>query len=303
MPAALRGDRRVPAATRARASAKAARPGFARGRPGGRGASKLSAAKQSGPPAAAAWVAACLLAVLVGVAVLATGGRGEALWRGVRAAGKSDLATLGFRANVIHLQGTSPAAQKEVLAAAALKPGVPILDVDLAGLRQRVERVGWVARARVIRLLPDTLVIAVTQRPLMAVWQHGGRTAMVADNGAVMPQVDPARFSALPLIVGAGANVAAAPLLALVSDRPRLAQRLNAMVRVDDRRWDLRMKDGGVIMLPSEDEAAALKRLDDLDRTAKILDLGFARIDLRDPEMVVVRPRGVAAPALAGGGV
>lgn len=303
MPAALRGDRRVPAATRARASAKAARPGFTRGRPGARGASKLAAAKQSGLPAAAAWVAACLLVVLVSVAVLATGGRGEALWRGVRAAGKSDLATLGFRANVIHLQGTSQAAQKEVLAAAAIKPGVPILDVDLAGLRQRVEGVGWVARARVIRLLPDTLVIAVTQRPLMAVWQHGGRTAMVADNGAVMPQVDPARFSALPLIVGAGANIAAAPLLPLVMNRPRLAQRMSALVRVDDRRWDLRLKDGGVIMLPPEDEGAALTRLDDLDRTAKILDLGFARIDLRDPEMVVVRPRGVAAPALAGGGV
>jgi cell division protein FtsQ len=75
------------------------------------------------------------------------------------------------------------------------------------------------------------------------------------------------------------------------------------MVRVDDRRWDLRLKDGGVIMLPPEDEGAALKRLDDLDRTAKILDLGLARIDLRDPEMVVVRPRETAAPALAGGGV
>jgi len=252
---------------------------------------------------AAAWVAASLLAVLISVAVLATGGRGEALLRGVRSAGKSDLVTLDFRANVIHLQGTSQAAQKEVLAAAALKPGIPILDVDLAGLRQRVEGVGWVASARVIRLLPDTLVIAVTQRPLMAVWQHGGRTAMVADNGAVMPQVDPARFGSLPLIVGAGANIAAAPLLPLVMNRPRLLQRLNAMVRVDDRRWDLRLKDGGVIMLPPEDEGAALKRLDDLDRTAKILDLGLARIDLRDPEMVVVRPRGVAAPALAGGGV
>ena len=303
MPAALREDKRVAASTRTRAPAKAAKPGLTRGRPGARGASKLSAAKQSGLPAAAAWVAACLLVVLVSVAVLATGGRGEALWRGVRAAGKSDLATLGFRANVIHLQGTSQAAQKEVLAAAAIKPGVPILDVDLAGLRQRVEGVGWVARARVIRLLPDTLVIAVIQRPLMAVWQHSGRTAMVADNGAVMPQVDPSRFSALPLIVGAGANIAAAPLLPLVMNRPRLAQRLSAMVRVDDRRWDLRLKDGGVIMLPPDDEGAALTRLDELDRTAKILDLGLARIDLRDSEMVVVRPRGVAAPALAGGGV
>jgi cell division protein FtsQ len=137
----------------------------------------------------------------------------------------------------------------------------------------------------------------------MAVWQHDGRYAVVADNGALMPQVDPAGFGALPLIVGAGANVAAAPVLPLVLNRPRLAQRVSALVRVDDRRWDLRLKDGGVVQLPAEHEEAALKRLDDLDRQAKILDLGFARIDLRDPEMVVVRPRAAAAPALAGGGV
>jgi cell division protein FtsQ len=250
-----------------------------------------------------ATLAALLIAVLVGVAVLATGGRGEALWRNGQDAARSDLATLGFRANVIHLQGASRAAQKEVLAAAALKPGAPILDVDLAGLRNRVERVGWVAHARVIRLLPDTLVIAVIQRPLMAVWQHEGRNAVVADNGALMPQVDAAGFAALPLIVGPGANLAAAPILPQVFNRPRLAQHVSALVRVDDRRWDLRLKDGGVVQLPADDEGAALKRLDDLDRQSKILDLGLARIDLRDPEMVVVRPRAAAAPALAGGGV
>ena len=137
----------------------------------------------------------------------------------------------------------------------------------------------------------------------MAVWQHGGRSAVVADNGAIMPQVDPAGFGALPLIVGAGANLTAAPLLALVASRPRLAQRVSALVRVDDRRWDLRLNDGGVVQLPADDEGGALRRLDDLDRQAKILDLGLARIDLRDPEMVVVRPREAAAPVLAGGGV
>ena len=57
-------------------------------------------------------------------------------------------------------------------------------------------------------------------------------------------------------------------------------------------------------MLPAEGEAAALARLDGLDRTAKILELGFARIDpCAIPRMVVVRPRDTAAPVLAGGGL
>ena len=93
--------------------------------------------------------------------------------------------------------------------------------------------------------------------------------------------------------------------LALLRSRPQLLQRMEALVRVDDRRWDIRLNDGGLIQLPAENEDSALIQLDQLDQKARILELGFARIDLRDPEMVAVRPRegGVAvqpAPAVKG---
>jgi cell division protein FtsQ len=281
-------------------TAEAVRPGR---RARGRGVSKLAAAKRAGLPPGVASAAVMLAAVLISVVVLATGGRGRTLLANAQGAARSDLATLGFRIGVIHLQGATPAARSEILQAAALKPGAPILDVDLAAVRSRVEQVGWVAHAKVIRLFPETMVIAVAQRPLLAVWEHAGRTLVVADNGAVVNQVDPGHFGALPLIVGEGANVAAAEVVPMITSRPRLAAHVEALVRVDGRRWNLRLKDRGIILLPATDEAAALKRLDSLDQTAKVLDLGLARLDLRDPDMVVVRPREAAAPVLAGGGV
>jgi cell division protein FtsQ len=73
--------------------------------------------------------------------------------------------------------------------------------------------------------------------------------------------------------------------------RPRLRQKLEALVRVDGRRWDLRLKDGSIIQLPAVGEDQALMQLDELDRRQGLLDLGFARIDLRDPEMIAVRPK------------
>ena len=79
-----------------------------------------------------------------------------------------------------------------------------------------------------------------------------------------------------------------------------MAERLDAFVRGDARRWDLRLKDGTIVQLPAADEEAALLRLDQLDQQSRILDLGFSRIDLRDPEMVAVRPR--QAPAASGSG-
>jgi cell division protein FtsQ len=282
-------------------SPKAPRGRVARAAP--RGTSKLRAARRVGLTPATALAAAALVAVLGLIVVLATGGRAQRLQAAVHGAIDSRFASLGFRLGVIHLQGAGPAARGEILKAVALPFGAPILAVDLDAVRARVERVGWVERARVIRLLPDTLVVAVDQRPLLAVWEHGGRAMVIADNGRVMTRIDPAGFAGLPLIVGEGANLAAHAILPAILARPRLAGRLDTLVRVDGRRWDVRLKNGGLIMLPAQDEGAALKELDRLDRASRILDLGLERIDLRDPEMVVVRPRGGAPAVLTTGGV
>lgn len=258
--------------------------------------SKLRAMHGVGASPTLALFAALLLVTLALTAVLATGGRGPALAAALRRAADTRLASLGFRVAAVHLQGASPAARGEILAAARPPLGAPILTVALAPIRARVERDGWVASARVMRLLPDTLVIAVKQRPVMAVWQHAGRADVVAGNGAVLSGLAPAAFPGLPLIVGPSANVAAPALLPLIAARPLLSRRLAAAVRVDGRRWDLRLASGPTILLPAENVSDALRKLDTLERNSHALTLGLARIDLRVPEMIVVRPSGAAAP-------
>ena len=234
---------------------------------------------------------------LVGLAVaLGTGGR---LARAEAAFGHgaaTKLARLGFRIDQVDVEGATPQARLDILRAASLKTQAPILDLDLDGLRRTVEAVGWVKSARVVRLLPDTVVISINQRKPMAVWQYRSRTRVIDETGHPIAEADPMRYADLPLVVGEGADGSAGKILALLRSRPQLLQRMEALVRVDDRRWDIRLNDGGLIQLPAENEDSALIQLDQLDQKARILELGFARIDLRDPEMVAVRPReGVAA--------
>jgi cell division protein FtsQ len=190
-------------------------------------------------------------------------------------------------------------AQNDILRAAAVQKGAPMFGLDLDALRDRVQSVGWVQEVKIVRLLPDTLVVAVKQRRPVAVWQHGGKTRMIDDAGRVIVEADPSQFPGLPLVVGAGADQAATSILNALSQRPPLMQRLEALVRVDDRRWDLRLKDGTLIQLPAIDEEAALIRLDGLEQSQRILDLGLARIDLRNSEFLAVRPRD-AVPAAGG---
>jgi cell division protein FtsQ len=235
--------------------------------------------------------------------VLATNNRGERLVAATGEAFTNATADAGFRLDNVRLQGASIQSSADILRAADLKKGAPLFTVDLDAARRRVEQVGWVKSARVVRLLPDSVVIDVVERRLLAVWEDNGRIGVIDAGGVVAPEADPGKFARLPLVVGDGANLAAAHILPLVQRRPRLMARLDALVRVDGRRWDLRLRDGGIVQLPATDEDAALIRLDQLDQASRILDLGFSRIDLRDPQMVAVRPKDTPGAAPVVGGV
>ena len=152
--------------------------------------------------------------------------------------------------------------------------------------------------------LTDTLVVAVVERRQLAVWQHDGRQHVIDEHGQVIPEADPGRFTSLPLVVGEGGAQHAPEILPIIAQRPKLMTRMDALVRVDDRRWDLRLKDGSLIQLPASGEEDALMQLERLDQRSRILELGFDRIDLRNPDVVAVRPRQIPhlnPPPAAGG--
>jgi cell division protein FtsQ len=290
MPATLRGAGRGNAKPRAKAPGTAGKPRASTRGP--QTAAKLRAARIVGLPPAFALTAAGLVFGVGLIVTLATGHRGEALAGDTRSAIAGQTAGLGFRLSKIHVQGASPMAERSIREAAGVRIGQPILDVDLDRVRKSVEGVGWVSGVQVVRLLPDTLVVAVQQRETMAVWQTRGRSWVIDAGGRPIPEADAGRFPHLPLIVGEGANEGAAQILQAVQSRPRLLERLEAIVRVDGRRWDLRLKDGGLVQLPAVEEESALIQLDQLDQRQRILELGFERIDLREPGIVAVRPRG-----------
>lgn len=290
MPAVVRGGRR-------QSSVQPSRRGAAP-RKGGRGASGKNAPAIPGKMAAIGRLdlspRAVAISILAGVlllgGVLATGARAERIGASV-SNGMDRLALgMGLELKRVRIVGASAEAEPAVRQALALQQGTPITSLDLDRLRDQVQGVGWVKEARVVRLLPDTLIVEVKEHDRLAVWQENGRIRVIDGSGQVIAGADARRYPALPLVVGKGADAAAADILPLLAQRPRLMSRIDAVVRVDERRWNLRLKDGGIIQLPAVEQEAALIRLDALDQRERLLDLGFPRIDLRTPETLAVRP-------------
>jgi cell division protein FtsQ len=284
MAGAVRGGSRVQAKPPVKAPAKAPRGGPARR------SAKAAREPHGLSPKLALIGAAAILALALSV-TLATGHRGERLASNIGGALDNRFAAAGFRVRHVEVQGASPMARADIARAAGLYQDQPLLGLDLNALRRHVEQVGWVKEARIVRLLPDTLVVAVVERHQLAVWQHAGRQHVIDEHGKVIPEADARRFTALPLVVGEGGAEHAPEILPVIAQRPKLMGRMDALVRVDDRRWDLRMKDGSLIQLPASGEDDALMQLERLDQRSRILELGFDRIDLRNPDVVAVRPR------------
>ncbi len=204
-----------------------------------------------------------------------------------------------LRVQDVVIEGRANTPEPLLRAALGVRRGDAMLGFSLEGARARVESLSWVEHAAVERRLPGTIKVSLTERRPFAVWQNQGRFVLIDRAGQVVANEDVAGFGDLPLVVGAGAPQAATALLDALADQPALRARVLAAVRVGERRWNLRLKNGADVMLPEGAEVAAMAKLMELQATQALLDRPLAVVDMRLPDRMVLRPLPSAAPSSA----
>ena len=237
----------------------------------------------------AAWTVAAMLVVGFGFTLVHSWSPGGTLSTMRERLGTA-TGVAGLRVRNIVIEGRANTPEPLLRAAIGASKGDAILGFSVEQARTRIEGLTWVESATVERQLPDTLVIQLAERRPFAIWQNQGKFVLVDRAGLIVANQDVAQFRALPLIVGLGAPASAAPLLDALTAKPGLGVRVTAAVRVAERRWNLRMKNGTDVLLPEGAEAAALDRLDKLQQDHALLDRPLAVIDMRLPDKLVVRP-------------
>lgn len=233
--------------------------------------------------------AAALFVVVGGTVAIARSSMPGGFLAGLRDDVNRASGHAGLRVERIVIEGRANTPEPILNAAIGIARGEPILAVPLDATRTRIEGLTWVQSARVERRLPNTIVVSLTERRPFAIWQFQGKFRLVDRAGQVVDQ-DLAEVKDLPLIVGAGAPNAAAPLLDLVGKYPALLSRMVAAVRVGERRWNLRLNTGADVMLPEGAEPEALERLMTLHQGQALLDRPLKAVDMRLPDRLVVRP-------------
>ena len=234
----------------------------------------------------ARWMFGLFAAAIVAVAAVAM----EVPAKIGAAAGEA-MGEAGFRVRSVDVTGVQRMDSRPVFQIALDQKSMAMPLVDVAGIREKLLRYGWVKDARVSRRLPDTLVIDIVEREPAALWQDKSKLSLIDRDGVVLDRVKVSDMPDLPLLIGPGANAHSEELNALLGQVPTLKPQLESAAWVGDRRWDLMFQSGETIVLPEGEAEAkkALAKFARLDKSAGLLGRGIKRFDLRIPGKMIVR--------------
>ena len=199
-------------------------------------------------------------------------------------------ASLGFRIDQVTLLGrnhTDPATIKQAL---GIQQGSPILAVSLAEMKARLAAIHEVKSVSITRVLPNELVVSITERVPSAWWQRGGVQQLVDAEGVVLSRDKYMGNLALPVVVGDDAPKHVAELVALLETAPSIKPDVVAAVRIGGRRWNIELAHDLVVMLPEENPQAAWKRFAGLVEKEALLSKAIRSVDMRVEDRVFIMP-------------
>lgn len=164
----------------------------------------------------------------------------------------------------VQVTGTGPMVSRaQVIAAAQIRPGLPLIRVNTSAVAHRVSRIRQVQSAQVSRKWPDAVVISIRLRtPVFAVAVHGGYA--LVDAFGVDVRDSARRPQGLPLLnLATGINGAAgaagvtslrgspvprAAAAVLRELPPRIARQVRVVTAATPSDVSLRLADGVVIV-------------------------------------------------------
>ncbi len=146
----------------------------------------------------------------------------DALWRGLRLAGRIALAVLvvaigvaaavGARRYVtqsprfalqnLKIDGASRRTPDQIAALAGIAIGQNVVDLDLDAARAKLESDPWIERATLVRRLPATIEIEVAERDAAAIVALPSGTWLATSRGELFKKIDAGDPVDLPVVTG-----------------------------------------------------------------------------------------------------
>ena len=219
----------------------------------------------------------------------ATGAYGALLGGHMPAVMEAMTSASGLAVNEVRIGGNKETSDLDIIGAMGLTGMTSLATFDPVKARTEIAGLPWVAQATVRKSYPDAVYVNIKERNGYAVWQHGDQLTVIDSAGAPIDNYSPARDSTLPLVIGLGAPERVREAMGLVGAFPTIARQTRGFIRVGERRWDVRLRNGITIKLPEDGAGEALAALVALDDGQNLLGRDITEVDMRFSDRVVVR--------------
>ena len=195
-----------------------------------------------------------------------------------------------FMLDALSIEGASDSLNTEIREVLGLHFPVSSFDLDLADLRDRVLALPPVEMAEARVKSGGFLLIKVNEKsPALLLKKKNGFTVLSKQGEFIRSVSSREIFSDLPVITGKGAENAADQANAIFEAIYGKLDQVRGLVFVGQRRWNLIMTSGQVVMLPEKNPEQAIQKILILDKAEQILSRNIAVFDFRLPSRVTLR--------------
>ncbi|MGY6549662.1 MAG: cell division protein FtsQ/DivIB [Roseinatronobacter sp.] len=204
-----------------------------------------------------------------------------------------------FMINELRWSEVSPELDAALRARTEIDLPISSFRLDLDALRERIVALDWIRSAELRLLAEGVLAVQIVERRPSVVWRAPDGLQLLDDEGVRVAWLTRRDLRAdLPLIVGAGAQAHVREALDLMDAATPLGDRVQGLVRMGERRWDVVLDRGQRILLPERGALAALERVIALQQAQDLLNRDLLLADLRNPQRPVLRLSAGAVDAL-----
>ena len=191
---------------------------------------------------------------------------------------------------IIGTEKTSPYQLKQILSSNLNN----LITFDKDHAKSLLEEVGWVKRANIKKIYPNTLSINIIESDPFAIFYNNQDIFLIDIDGEVIsPNPDINTYESLLTVRGEKAELKLSEIIKEINiNFPEVRNKVNGLEFVDKRRWNLFLSNDLLVKLPDTGINESLKNLKKLFDDKQILDSNIIEVDLRIKGRAIIKVDG-----------
>ncbi|MEQ9116336.1 MAG: cell division protein FtsQ/DivIB [Rickettsiales bacterium] len=127
-----------------------------------------------------------------------------------------------------------------------------LFEIPIDKEKEKLKLIECLNSVTVSRIIPKTLVVKVTEKNPIAIWQNEKKHYFITDNKEVISIYNTNNLEDFLIVTGKNANLAIEELFQIIDYAPIIKEHISSAIYIGERRWNIRLKNGLEIKLPAQ---------------------------------------------------